>query len=291
MAMRSRSEEWEPNWSEEVLTRGATSQEILDEWRPECWFREDQQERARSPAHTLFHPHPSPLAPTLHSRSDPAAPHRRPPSRRRRRTTRSTRRLASRHASTAPAPLSLAASMCTACPLHAHCTLTARSLHAHTAYTLRANRAHCPPARPPARPQTHCKPTVHAHCTHLARTGTAHTTSPTRRGDPPRLGSARGDGAGDTDQEEGWTARATSLLKVAPEQRAPHSSAAHSGSPASASDGPASSLAALRIQKARPSHPDLPTTRVRASTVSACPSLRFVLPALSPRWTSWVTPS
>ena len=40
VAMRSRSEEWEPNWSEEVLTRGATSQEILDEWRPECWFRE-----------------------------------------------------------------------------------------------------------------------------------------------------------------------------------------------------------------------------------------------------------
>ena len=162
VAMRSRSEEWEPNWSEEVLTRGATSQEILDEWRPECWFREDQQERARSPAHTHFHPHPSPLAPTLHSRSDPAAPHRRPPSRRRRRTTRSTRRLASRHASTAPAPLSLAASMCTACPLHAHCTLTARSLHAHTAYTLRANRAHCPPARPPARPQTHT-----AHCNPL----------------------------------------------------------------------------------------------------------------------------
>lgn len=45
VAMRSGSEEWEPNWSEEVLARGATSQEILDEWRPECWFREDQQER------------------------------------------------------------------------------------------------------------------------------------------------------------------------------------------------------------------------------------------------------
>ena len=54
MAMRSRCDEWEPNWSDEVLTRGATSQEILDEWRPECWFK-DEEELARSPAHTHVH--------------------------------------------------------------------------------------------------------------------------------------------------------------------------------------------------------------------------------------------
>ena len=55
--------------------------------------------------------------------------------------------------------------------LHSHCTLTARSLHAHTAYTLRANRAHCPPARPPARPQTHTAHTAtHALCTPTALT-------------------------------------------------------------------------------------------------------------------------
>ena len=46
VAMRSRCDEWEPNWSDEVLTRGATSQEILDEWRPECWFK-DEEELAR----------------------------------------------------------------------------------------------------------------------------------------------------------------------------------------------------------------------------------------------------
>lgn len=214
VAMRSRSEEWEPNWSEEVLTRGATSQEILDEWRPECWFREDQQERARSPAHTQFHPHPSPLAPTLHARSDPAAPHRRPPSRRRRRTTRSTRRLASRHASTAPAPL-------VGC-FHVHRMPTARTLHAHCTLTLRTHCVRlrtlptCTPACTPAnrKPPTANPLCTRPHCTHLARTGTAHTTSPTRRGDSRR--SARGDGTGDTGQEEGWTARATSLLKAAP---------------------------------------------------------------------------
>ena len=54
VAMRSRCDEWEPNWSDEVLTRGATSQEILDEWRPECWFK-DEEELARSPAHTHVH--------------------------------------------------------------------------------------------------------------------------------------------------------------------------------------------------------------------------------------------
>jgi len=75
VAMRSGSEEWEPNWSEEVLARGATSQEILDEWRPECWFREDQQERARKPSvfacvsmpiDTIYPLPPTLLAPTLH---------------------------------------------------------------------------------------------------------------------------------------------------------------------------------------------------------------------------------
>ena len=68
VAMHSRCDEWEPNWSDEVLTRGATSQEILDEWRPECWFK-DEEELARSPAHTHVHlllSPPSALAPTQH---------------------------------------------------------------------------------------------------------------------------------------------------------------------------------------------------------------------------------
>ena len=58
-------------------------------------------------------------------------------------------------------PHSLAASMCTACPLHALCTLTARSHCAHTAYDC----AHCPPARPPARRQTANRP-LQTHCAH-----------------------------------------------------------------------------------------------------------------------------
>ena len=175
VAMRSRSEEWEPNWSQEILTRGATSQEILDEWRPECWFREDQQERARSPAPRPL-PTP-PLASTPHARSDPAKPHRRPHFRRRRRTTRSTRRLGSRHASpTRPTRWLLP------CARHAHCTHKARTLHAHTPCTLRTRHAHhAHPARqlhahyaPTTRPlrahytPTHT-PTVHAHCKPTAR--------------------------------------------------------------------------------------------------------------------------
>lgn len=54
VAMRSRCDEWEPNWSDEALTRDATSQEILDEWQPECWFK-DEEELARSAAHPHVH--------------------------------------------------------------------------------------------------------------------------------------------------------------------------------------------------------------------------------------------
>ena len=75
VAMRSRCDEWEPNWSDEVLTRGATSQEILDEWRPECWFK-DEEELARSPAHTHVHLLLSPRPP-LSLRPSTASP---PPS-------------------------------------------------------------------------------------------------------------------------------------------------------------------------------------------------------------------
>ena len=142
VAMRSGSEEWEPNWSEEVLARGATSQEILDEWRPECWFREDQQERARKPSsHTL--------PPT---RSDPAAPHRSPRSRRRRRTTRSTRRLASRHASTAPAALGGCFRVQSTLTLHAHC---AHCAHFTPTTRPRAGPPSCTPTCTPAYTPTH----------------------------------------------------------------------------------------------------------------------------------------
>ena len=142
VAMRSGSEEWEPNWSEEVLARGATSQEILDEWRPECWFREDQQERARKPSsHTL--------PPT---RSDPAAPHRSPRSRRRRRTTRSTRRLASRHASTAPAALGGCFRVQCTLTLHAHC---AHCAHFTPTTRPRAGPPSCTPTCTPAYTPTH----------------------------------------------------------------------------------------------------------------------------------------
>ena len=155
VAMRSGSEEWEPNWSEEVLARGATSQEILDEWRPECWFREDQQERARKPSsHTL--------PPT---RSDPAAPHRSPRSRRRRRTTRSTRRLASRHASTAPAALGGCFRVQCTLTLHAHC---AHCAHFTPTTRPRAGPPSCTPictpayTRQPTRPPT-ARP-LHSPC-------------------------------------------------------------------------------------------------------------------------------
>ena len=193
VAMRSGSEEWEPNWSEEVLARGATSQEILDEWRPECWFREDQQERARKPSsHTL--------PPT---RSDPAAPHRSPRSLAGGGARRGARG-GSRAGTPRPhLPPSVAASVCSArsrCMNTARTAPTSRPLHAHVQARLAA--------RPSARPHTRANPRarpLHAHCTHLARTGTAHTTGPTRRGDSRR--GARGDGTDDTDQEEGRTAR------------------------------------------------------------------------------------
>ena len=196
VAMRSRSEEWEPNWSQEILTRGATSQEILDEWRPECWFREDQPERARSPA---LHPVP-PHTPRVHLMLAPTQP---------RLTAALTfagggARRGARGGSGAgtprpPAPLGgcfLVHGTPTARTKHAHCTLTPhahcahgthtmRTLHANYTPTTRPLRAHyAPTTRPPTRPL--CTPTanpLHAHCTHPARTGTAHTTSPTRRRD------------------------------------------------------------------------------------------------------------
>lgn len=43
MTMRPRGEEWQPDWSQVELTAQELPR-LLEEWRPEGWFREDQHE-------------------------------------------------------------------------------------------------------------------------------------------------------------------------------------------------------------------------------------------------------